>query len=264
MIDQRSSTVGLVLSGGGTRGLAHIGAWRILESMGFVPATVVGSSMGAIIGACIAAGKTADAIERFAMSQTMRGLLQWPITRLGITNLTKFERGLMDFIGVEKFEHLRFPLRINATDLVHGSAVVFDLGPIWPAIRASIAFPGILAPVRTQGCVLIDGGALYEHPFTLLPKTVRKFVLINCSPVEHLPAERHSVVDLLRASLNLMQNEITTLRLSAIEPSRYVMIEPRLEGRNLLETNKKFRAIIELGTEAAIEKQIAVRRLIQS
>jgi NTE family protein len=254
--------IGLVLSGGGTRGLAHVGVWRVLHGIGFKPAAIAGCSMGAIVGAMIAAGKTPTEMENFVVSQRALSLFQWPITKLGIRNLSKLESRLMTFIGTRRFEGLKIPLVLNATDLVAGETVVYDRGLLWPAIRASIALPGFLTPVRVHGEVIVDGGVLNEHPFALLPPSIKHFILVNCSPRENLEVKAISVIDLYRTSLNIMQNEITQLRLSNVPSYRYLQIEPMVHGRNLIEGDKKFKELIDLGAKAATKIEPDIRRFM--
>lgn len=219
--------------------------------------------MGAIVGAMVAAGKTPAEMEEFVLSQRMLSLFQWPITALGLASISKFESRIMAFIGTRRFEGLQMPLIINATDLTSGQTVVYDRGLIWPALRASIAVPGLLAPVRTHNEIIVDGGVLNEHPFTLLPPNIKRFILVNCSPRENLKKNKLSVVDLLRASLNIMQNEITQLRLASVPTGRYVLIEPKLHGRNLVEGEKQFKSLIDLGVDAAQESWASLERLFE-
>ncbi len=260
---EKRNGIGLVLSGGGTRGIAHVGAWRVLSSLNFRPAVIAGCSMGALVGAMIASGHTVDEIEEFVLAQRATALFQWPITKLGISNLTKFEKRLMAFIGTRRFEGLQIPLIMNATNLTTGERVVYDRGLLWPALRATIAVPGLLAPVRLHGEILVDGGILHEHPFLLLPKEVQRFIMVNCSPRESLTKQQVSVIDLLRASMNVMQNTITEMHLASIPSYRYRLIEPNVHGRNLFESEKQFRALLTLGSEAAEAERSSLTSFIQ-
>ena len=255
--------IGLVLSGGGTRGIAHIGAWSVLESMGFHPAAIAGCSMGAVIGAMIASGRTADEMEAFILAQRAMSFFQWPISKLGISTLTKFEKRLMDFIGCTRFEELEIPLVMNATNLTTGKQVIYNKGLLWPALRATISVPGLFAPVRTNGDVIVDGGILHEHPFTLLPLAIKQFIMVNCSPREALAKPVVSVIDVFRASLNIMQNTITEFELAKISSDRYLLIQPKVHGRNILEREKQFQQLVNLGKDAARSDRGAVRDFLQ-
>ena len=258
-----SPAIGLVLSGGGTRGLAHVGAWKELQRLGFTPAAIAGCSMGAIIGAMIAAGKTPEEMEAFVLEQRATKLLQWPITQLGISNLTKMERTLMTFLGVSTFEELTIPLTINATNLTSGTVVVYQTGSLWSAIRASIAVPGIFAPYRKSNQLLVDGGILHEHPFQLLPATINQFLLINCSPMERLVKQKLGVIDLLRASLNIMQNTMLQLRLAERDPNTYYVVEPNVHGRNIFESEKQYRGLMQLGADEIVQHETDIRSFLQ-
>jgi hypothetical protein len=104
---------------------------------------------------------------------------------------------------------------------------------------------------------------LNEHPFLLLPKYIDRFIMVNCSPRESLTKSQLSAVDLLRASLNIMQNEITQLRLAAVPSYKYLQIEPNVHGRNLLEREKAFKTLIEIGVKTAAEQTEEIRRFLK-
>ncbi len=254
--------IGLVLSGGGTRGIAHVGAWRGLTELGFQPKVIVGCSMGAIIGTMIAAGKTAQEMETFVLEQRVMTLFQWPITKLGLSKLTKFEQRLLTFLGIKTFEELTIPLIINATNLTTGEPIIYTTGQLWSALRATISIPGLFAPIRRHDDIIVDGGILYEHPFSLLPLNVDKFLMVNCSPREHIKKHNVSAVDILRASLNVMQNTITELRLANVPTENYRLIEPRVQGRNIFENEKQFQSLIDLGAEAVKTDNESLRQFI--
>lgn len=227
----------------------------MLADVGFEPAAIAGCSIGAVIGAMIAAGRTPEEIRVFVLSQKFTQLFQFPITSLGISKLDTFERRIMTFIGSRRFEGLEIPLAVNATDLVSGATVVYDRGLLWPALRASIAVPGVLSPVIGGGHVLVDGGVIDQHPFTLLPERTRRFILVNASPTETLTKKKPNMLDIIRASMNLMQNTMTEMRLAGRDARDYVVIEPAVHGRNLLEREKQFDHLMTLGEQAVTERR---------
>jgi NTE family protein len=257
------SKIGLVLSGGGTRGIAHVGALKVLNRIGFEPDMVVGCSIGALIGAMYAAGRTPAEMEKFALGQKVLSLLQFSIGSQGLKKLSKMEKAMMGFIGVEKFEDLKIPLIINSTDLVHAREVVYEHGPIWPAIRASLSIPGFLEPLQQDGRVEVDGGVLDQHPFRLLPREIQKFILVDVSPRALVKSKKLSVLNILNSSIAVMQYEITRLRLEAISRRKYVIISPELPGHGLIEGEKKFKELIEHGAAATREMIPDIQRLLK-
>jgi len=260
-----SRKLGLVLSGGGTRGIAHIGVLKALSTMPLSFAAIAGCSIGAIVGAGYAAGKSIEDIERFALSQKMVDLFQWPISKLGLTKLEKFEKRYYAFIGASTFEQLKIPLAVNATNLTTGQSVIWRTGPLQPAIRASMAVPGIIAPIKNDDGLYVDGGVLDQHPFSNLPPEVDHFIISNASGIEHLqPSKKINLIDVLRTALNLMENEITDLRLARLAPSQFVMIVPELTGHSVITLGKSFAHLIEHGESATREKSEQILKLIQA
>lgn len=166
-------TLGLALGGGGARGLAHVGVLRVLEAEGFDADVVAGASMGGLIGAAYAAGFPVEAIEREVLGLSQRTRLlrfaDWLPTLQGLFSGRKFEAYLDSVMGADlRFEDLRRPLALAATDLRSGREVVLREGRVVPAMRATMSIPGIFAPVEWEGGVrLVDGGILNNVPADL-------------------------------------------------------------------------------------------------
>ena len=159
-------TVSLVLGSGGARGLAHIGVIRWLESNGFAIRSVAGASMGALIGGVYAAGEL-DAFEHW-----VRALRQTDVLRLldiawHPSGLFKGERvieALKDLIGDRNIEDLPMAFTAVASDVEAGKEVWLNRGPLFDAIRASIAVPTVFTPFEINGRRLLDGGLVNPIP----------------------------------------------------------------------------------------------------
>jgi len=171
-----------VAFGGGTaRGLAHIGALKVLESEGAQPGAVAGTSYGAIIAALYALGMPALELERLVREQNtgevwLQGL-DFGLHRGSLIHGRRLARWLdRKFFQGATFGDAQIPLVVACTDLATGKLVVIDDGPVSVAVQASCALPGLFAPVRTNGRVLIDGGFVETVPFralqTLQPELV--------------------------------------------------------------------------------------------
>ena len=165
--------IGLCLSSGGARGLAHVGVIQILEEEHIPIAAISGSSMGAYIGALWAAGFDGKKLEALAREikdrRTLLGLLD-PLLppSEGLIRGHKIRRHLERSLSTMNFEDLKIPLMIVATDLDTMGPVVFDKGNVAAAVHASSAMPGICAPVRLNGRRYTDGGASEPLPVSLL------------------------------------------------------------------------------------------------
>lgn len=161
--------IGLALSGGGARGLAHIGVLKILIREGIPVDCIAGTSMGSIVAAFFAAGFSIEEMEEIAIRfSRMRELAK-------LIDLTPNRRGLLEgnrvreyfhhlFVEDRLIENLSIPILINAVDLVSGNEIVFRKGSLLQAIFASSAVPGIFSPIESGDGLLIDGGVLNNLP----------------------------------------------------------------------------------------------------
>jgi NTE family protein len=190
--------IGLVLSGGGARGLAHVGVLKVLEDLRVPVSCITGTSMGAIVGGAYASGMTAAALEEKARSADWDDLLRDRPPRAELSSRRKFEdyktlfaieygvkagglalpKGVLagvamegfireltqQAIGTTDFRRLPIPFLPVAADIETGEAVVLERGSLAQAIRASMSLPGLIAPVEVDGRLLVDGGIANNLP----------------------------------------------------------------------------------------------------
>lgn len=158
--------VSLVLSSGGARGLAHIGAIEELESQGYRIRSIAGCSMGALVGGMYAAGCLAE-FKEWMQTIDKRKMLSLIDLSLSINHLVKGERvidALKEIVPDVNIEDLPIEYQAVATDWENGREVVFRSGSLYEAIRASISIPLFFNPVRRDGMILVDGGVLNPLP----------------------------------------------------------------------------------------------------
>lgn len=158
--------IALVLSGGGARGLAHIGAIETLESHGYEITSIAGCSMGALIGGMYAAGKLPE-VKDWVLALDRRKVLSLVDFSLSLTHLVKGDRvmeALKEIVPDVNIENLPIPYTAVATDWNSGKEVIFDHGSLYDAIRASISIPLFLNPVRREEMLLVDGGLVNSLP----------------------------------------------------------------------------------------------------
>ena len=158
--------IALVLSGGGARGLAHIGAIETLENHGYEITSIAGCSMGALIGGMYAAGKLPE-VKDWVLALDRRKVLSLVDFSLSLTHLVKGDRvmeALKEIVPDVNIEDLPIPYTAVATDWNSGKEVVFDHGSLYDAIRASISIPLFLNPVRREDMLLVDGGLVNSLP----------------------------------------------------------------------------------------------------
>ena len=158
--------VALVLSSGGARGLAHIGAIEELEAQGCRITSIAGCSMGALIGGVYAAGKLEEFREwmKTIARKKMLGLTDFSLSLNHIVKGTRIIEAIMEFVPDTPIEQLPIPYCCVATDWKAGREVVISSGSLFEAIRASISLPSFYEPVRRDGMILIDGGVVNPIP----------------------------------------------------------------------------------------------------
>ena len=160
--------IGLALGGGAARGWSHIGVVRVLEEAGIVPDVIAGSSIGAVVGGCYAAGKL-DELEAFAQSLTKRrvmGLLDFHFSGAGLIAGGRLQRLLDQDLTDRRVETLPVKFCTIATELVSGHEIWLTRGPLVQAMRASYALPGVFDPVMIGGRWLMDGALVNPIPIT--------------------------------------------------------------------------------------------------
>jgi NTE family protein len=157
---------GLVLAGGGARGLAHLGALRALAEAGHQFDAIGGSSIGAIVGAGVAAGWAIDEWQARCVNAFLRGRLlsDWTLPIVALTRGARATGTLRDTFGALAIEDLPLPFFCIATSLSGAGQCVQRHGPLWRALRASSAIPGVLPPVLHGGEVLVDGALANNLP----------------------------------------------------------------------------------------------------
>lgn len=164
--DKKKKDVALVLSSGGARGLAHIGAIEELEAHGYHISSIAGCSMGALIGGVYAAGKL-NAFREWMQTIDRKKMLELIDFSFSLNHLVKGARiieAIMEFVPDVAIEDLPIPYCAVATDLKVGREVVFNKGSLFKAIRASISLPSFYEPVQYDDMVLIDGGVMNPIP----------------------------------------------------------------------------------------------------
>jgi predicted acylesterase/phospholipase RssA len=154
---------GLVLGGGGARGFAHLGIYKALLEAGVEIDAVAGASIGGILGASIASGKSPDDLIDLAHTR-FKGILDYTLPLVSLVKGARITRGINKEFGDMDIEDLALPFLCVSTNLSTSRVEVHDSGPITPATRATVAIPGVIPPVPSNGHLLVDGGVLDNLP----------------------------------------------------------------------------------------------------
>nr|WP_314838275.1 patatin-like phospholipase family protein [uncultured Flavobacterium sp.] len=189
-MDFKTQSIGLVLSGGGSKGLAHAGVIKFLEEQKIKPSQVAGTSAGSIVGALYAWGKTPEEILEFFKSIYLFHWKHLTFKKAGLINSESFRVYFESIFKDATIGDLKIPVQITATDMVRGKLKIF--GPstkIVDAILASSAFPGILSPYEIDGNIYSDGGILNHFPTDVLQGQCETIIGIYVSPIQKIEAK---------------------------------------------------------------------------
>ncbi len=158
--------IALVLSGGGARGIAHIGVIEILEERGYKISSISGSSMGALVGGMYAAGKLDEFKEWMCSLDKMKvfSLVDFTFSSNGLVKGDKVLNAIKKFVPDINIEDLKIDFSATASDITNHKEIIYRTGSMYEAIRASIAIPTVLKPVIKDGSVIVDGGVMNNIP----------------------------------------------------------------------------------------------------
>lgn len=235
--------VGLALSGGATKAVAHVGVIKALTESGIVIDSLAGTSGGSIVAALYATGRSIEDIENLALSLSWKQMAQVRLSRLGFLSSDRIERYLLSIMGDVRFDELKVPLAIVATNLVTGRAHVFREGRVALACRASCSIPQVYKPVEIDGEYFVDGGLVEELPLATLRMHFAPAIAVGVNLVAEGGAfNRPRHVFHLAWRLGVI---VSRQSARAMEHLGDVMVRPRLEEYS----GVHFRAIREMMQE---------------
>ena len=171
--------IGLALGGGAARGWAHIGVLKALRELGIVPDIIAGTSIGAVVGGCYAAGHL-DSLEGFALELTRRrvfGYLDFNLSGTGLINGQRLVERLDRHLGERAIEDLDIRFTAVATEIGSGHEIWLSRGKLVEAVRASYAIPGIFRPVKINGRWLFDGALVNPIPVSVCRALGARYVI---------------------------------------------------------------------------------------
>jgi NTE family protein len=251
--------LGIVLSGGGSRGVAHIGVLRALLEQGIEPDCVAGTSAGAVIGALYATGHPPDVMMDFFREIDPFSLTHAAFGKPGILDSMKFAPEFRRYFPEDNFEGLQKKLSVVATDLLSGEATVFESGPLVLPLLASSSVPMVYSPTEIDGRWYGDGGIIDNFPVRLLQDCCDVILGVHVSPMREVTIEE------LGSTLSVLDR---ALEVGMFARSREnfelcdVMILPRDLVRFRMFDTKHLAAIEAAGYEAALPCLPEIKRLI--
>jgi len=248
--------IGLTLGGGGVRGLAHIPVLETLDEFDCRPSVISGTSMGAVIGALYASGMSGKTIRGLISRHTVSKRDTWPdvlkkkaellkwvdalsleFGRGGLINTDKFLGYLLSEIGEKTFEELKTPLLVVATDFWGGEEVVMEKGELLPAIKASMAVPGVFGSVSIGDKVLVDGGVVNLVPYDHIIDRCDVSIVVNVAKAR-TPGKLDppTVLESILGTFEIMQMAALAEKMKHREPDIY--IHPEISDVRMFDFNK--------------------------
>lgn len=279
---QDKPKIGLVLSGGGSKGIAHIGVLRVLESKGIKPDYIVGTSFGALVAGFYAIGFTPDEMEEIISTRDWDYLLNDEIKRenilIGQSNknknsilripldgikpaftsglyagqniLTFFEIITRDYNKEMNFDDFIIPFRCVATNIETGEPKVFNQGKLAQAMRASLSIPSIFEPYEIDGELYVDGGLVNNFPTDVVKEMGADIIIgVDVGAVLYKKEEINSILKILDQSSSFYNNRVSKENRKLCD----IYIRPDIEGISAMEFGETHE-IIKLGTDATIAK----------
>lgn len=242
--------VGLVLSGGGVRGVAHIGAIKALEEFGVHPSHIAGTSAGAIVGALYAGGCKCEEILEFFKTTQIFSIDKYARNKPGFVDTEKFYEHLKAYLPKDSFSSLRISLHVTATNLLDGTLKIFDKGELIKPVLASAAVPGLFAPVSFKDGYYVDGGTLNNFPVELIKEFCDQIVGIYVNPFEKIKkTELKHAHNVLERAYHIMVANETVLKFAHCD----VLIRPEHMAEFSMFSLKNIDSLFELGYKSAKE-----------
>ncbi|MEW9806606.1 patatin-like phospholipase family protein [Mesorhizobium sp. ZMM04-5] len=261
---QAGPTVAVAFGGGGARGLAHIHVIEALDELGVRPVAIAGTSIGAIMGAGMAAGMTGRQIGDYARSILSRRAefigRMWSARPTSFTEMVgglkvsqfSIERILHAFLPHQiphGFEDLAIPLQVTATDYYGHHVKVFSEGELRPALAASAAIPAVFSPVIRDGRTYIDGGIYNPVPFDLLKGLADIVMAIDVvGAPEEVEGRKPTSIDLMFGSTQILMQSIIAHKVEQCAPD--ILLRPPVS---------KYRALDFLKIDALMSETASIK-----
>jgi NTE family protein len=253
--------VGLALSGGVARGNAHVGVLRVLEENNIPIDYIAGTSAGSLVAAAYAAGMTVEEIAEIGRTMRWRDIGRVTLSRLGVQSNARMEEFARARLPIKRFEDLRIPLAIVATDLKTGLPVIITEGDVAFAIRASCALPGWYVPVTDEhGRQLVDGGLVANIPTTAVRALGADLVIavdVNSEGAKFI-GPPHSLIGVLLQSIMVVQRTAAIHQLHDAD----IVISPKT-GHIRWDEMGRVEELITLGERAARSTVERIKHLLE-
>jgi NTE family protein len=246
---EKQYKIGLVLSGGGARGFAHLGVIQALNDAGIFPNVISGTSAGALVGVLYADGYSAEEILKLLNSGSRLDFMRPAMPREGLLQINGIIKILKTALHAKNFEDLKIPMFVTATDLNNGKAVYFSKGDIFEPVIASASIPVLFQPVKIDDISYVDGGVLDNLPLRPIENSCRILIGSFVNPVGYMEKISGLISIAERTFMLSMSKEIYEkakkfdLFIAPLELRNYKILDP-----------EKAHELFEIGYKATSEK----------
>ncbi len=249
--------LGIVLSGGGSRGLVHAGILKALTEAGIAPVCIAGNSSGALIGALYAAGYACEDMLRFFDDTNPFRFSRFALRKAGFLDSEKIIEDLKRWFP-ETFEALALGLFVVATDLIAGELVTFSTGPLIGPLLASASMPFVFTPTHHDGRLFVDGGVLNNFPIEPLLGQCEVILGVYASPLHDSSGAFGSSFAVTQRAFAIGMHQASRRKFAQ---AALVLCPPDLAGYATFDI-KRHREIAEIGYQAAIARMDDIGRLL--
>lgn len=243
--------IGLVLSGGGVRGVAHIGAIKALEEHDIHPEIVSGSSAGAVVGALYCGGFSPEEMMTFFRVIPLFHINRLAFKKPGFIDTDKFYSDFRKYFTEDSFESLKKSLFITTVDILNGQLRIFEQGELIKPLLASCAFPGLFSPVLHKNVLYADGGILDNFPTRPIKNKCDKLIGVYASPLSPITPDRLKYsVSVLERAIKINYSKRSYLNFTDCD----IVFRPmKLVNYGLLDVSK-MQEIFDIGYKCAKEQ----------
>jgi len=250
--------IGLVLSGGGVRAIAHIGLIKVLLENDIIPTEVAGTSAGALVAALYAAGYSPEEMLQFFEQTPLLKLSLYAYHKPGIMDSDKYTYFFKKFFPIDSFESLKYPLTVTATNLIKGELAYFNSGELIKPLIASSALPPVFSPVEINGDLYSDGGILNNFPIEPLQDKFKNIIGSFVNPISII--DKDEINSSLKLLYRVYHIGLDANNVGKFKKCNYVFSPPNIEKIGVLDS-KIIRKSYQLGYDFA---KIEIKKILKS
>jgi NTE family protein len=253
----KTAKIAVVLGAGSSKGFAHIGVLKILESNKIPIHMIVGTSVGSVVGSLYAYGYNAFELQKLSFSIDKGDIVDLTIPDNGFIKGEKLEEFINKTLKYTPIEKLKLPFYAVATDILNGQEIVFGRGNTGTAVRASCSIPGIFRPVKIADRMYVDGGVVSPVAVDAAKRFGADIVIavdVSTSVERTIPV---STIETILQSLNIMYSKLGSIQLSHAD----VVIRPKVGYIGSADFSKRHEAILE-GEKATLESMPRIMEIV--